>query len=108
MMGCAKPFAITITAVKRGQEEGERHEGEPSRLTLQPPEQASPTMIADARDAWDESLKKLHVALRDLKGREIQLSITADGHLRHRYVIDVFDTCKSAGHQRISFVAPRR
>jgi biopolymer transport protein ExbD len=99
---------ISVAAVKRGQEEGDRHEGEPSRLSIQPPEQATPTLIADASVSWDEALRKLDAALRDLKKREARLNIAADGNLRHRYVNDVFDACKRAGHQRISFVSPRK
>ena len=66
--------------------------------------------------APDDADEPLEVSLHKLKGRlqgvlgpaavKGSVRLNCDGHLKHRYVMQVYDVCKQAGFQSVSFVAP--
>ncbi len=103
---------VQIKAVGAGQTEGNRHDGEPSRILLKKPEDAQPNLITDATDGTlDEGLKKLENELKRLLKQpgavKTNIKLEGDGDLKHMYVMRVYDVCKLAGYQNISFVAPQ-
>ena len=105
-------LVVKIKAVAPGQNDGNRHDGEPSQILLQQSQDAQPVLISDSTDATlEEGLKKLDVELkRQLNqpgGGKFSLKIDADANLRHLYVMRVYDVCKLAGCQKISFAAPK-
>jgi biopolymer transport protein ExbD len=99
---------VVVKAVAKGQTEGDRSEGEPSRIMLKRPENASPVLVADSDTSLGEGLKKLTAELKSEAGAKANIKIEADGELRHQYLMLVYDTCKQAGFQNIAFVAPPR
>ena len=108
----AETLLVKIKAVGKGQTDGNRHDGEPSQILLKQPQDAQPLPISDATDATlADGLKKLDVVLRQILKQpgavKSNIKIDGDGDLRHMYVMQVYDVCKLAGYQNISFVAPK-
>ena len=108
----AETLLVKIKAVPKGQEHGKRHDGEPSEILLKQPHEPNPAPISDSSDpSLDDGLKKLENALKALRmapgAVKANIKIEGDGDLRHQYVMRVYDSCKRAGYQNISFVAPK-
>ncbi len=108
----AETLLVQIKAVAKGQQDGNRHDGEPSQILLKQPQDAQPVPISDATDAMlEDGLKKLDFELRRILKQpgavKSNIKIAGDGDLRHMYVMKVYDVCKLAGYQNISFVAPK-
>lgn len=60
------------------------------------------SLVVDGKDTSDEELsEKAKIALENDK--ELRAVIQADGDVRHRRVIAVLDTLKSAGIERVAF-----
>jgi len=99
---------IIVRAVAKGQKEGTRQEGDPSQILIRRVEDPIPAPIADTNDTWEAGMKKLALALRNHGKGETALKIEGDGNLKHQYVIQVYDICKSAGYRDIAFVYPKK
>jgi biopolymer transport protein ExbD len=101
---------VLIKAVPQGKIEGNRKEGEPTRLLLKHPETGdTPDVIADTDVDFNVGLKRLREELDKIQkspsaGKGI--SIEADPDLQQQYVIAVYDVCKAAGYRNIGFVPP--
>ncbi len=102
---------VQVKAVAKGQIESNRSDGEPSRIMLKRPESAAVT-VADTDSTLDEGLKKLTGELKKVLSEpgavKTNIKIESDGDLKHQYLMQVYDACKLAGYQNISFVAPAR
>ncbi len=96
---------VVVKSVPPGQKEGERTDGEPSRIMLKRPENTTPATISDTDSPLAEGLKKLTTELKKEAGIKANIKIEGDGDLKHRYLMEVYDACKQAGFQNISFVA---
>jgi biopolymer transport protein ExbD len=107
----AETFLVIIKSVAKGQQEGNRNDGEPSRILLKQPQDTTPATIADSDGTLDEGLKKLEAELKRLLKQpgavKSNIKIEGDGDLKHMYVMRVYDVCKLSGYQNISFVAPK-
>ena len=106
----AETLLVKIKSVAKGQTEGNRHDGEPSRILLKDPQEER--TITDSTDATlDEGLKKLGNELKRMLNQpgavKTNIKIEGDGDLKHMYVMRVYDVCKLAGYRNISFVAPQ-
>jgi biopolymer transport protein ExbD len=99
---------VVVKAVVKGQSEGKRDEGEPSRIMLKRPENPEPAIVADTDVSIADSLKKLTAELKREAGAKANIKIEADGDLKHQYLMEVYDACKRAGFRNIGFVAPAR
>jgi len=99
---------VVVKAVPKGQTEGQRFDGEPSRIMLKRPENPDAMTISDTDTSLADGLKKLTAELKREGGTKANIKIEGDGDLKHRYLMEVYDACKKAGFQNISFVAPAR
>jgi biopolymer transport protein ExbD len=99
---------VQVKAVGKGQTEGQRVDGEPSRISIRRTENPDPTMISDSDTPIAEGLKRLIAELKRETGPKANIKIEGDGDLKHQYLMQVYDACKQAGYQNISFVAPAR
>jgi len=103
---------VLVKSVAKGQTEGSRFDGEPSRIMLKRPESAQPAIVSDTDSTLDEGLKKLTAdlqkVLKEPGASKANIKIDGDGDLKHQYLMRVYDACKLAGYQNISFVAPAR
>jgi biopolymer transport protein ExbD len=99
---------VVVKSVDKGQVEGNRRDGEPSRIMLKRPENPMPATVVDTDMSLSDGLKKLTAELKSETGLKSNIKIEADGNLKHEYLMQVYDACKQAGYQNISFVAPAR
>src|SRR5262245_8209987 len=119
---------VIIKSVAKGQVEGVFVDGEPSQLMLKRPQDAMPVTVTDTDKLANLfSLIKVDLAdgtqkvigkrfdFRDLTTElkkdaagKANIKIEGDGNLKHMYLMQVYDACKTAGYQNISFVAPAR
>ena len=104
---------VVVKAVAKGQTENNRKDGEPSLIMLKRPEApTAPVTIADSNGELTDGLKKLTSELKKVISEpgasKANIKIEGDGDLKHMYLMQVFDACKQAGYQNISFVAPPR
>jgi len=101
-------MTVIVKAVAKGQVEGGRNEGEPSRIMLRKPEAPAPLTIADTDVTFDKGLDQLKAELEKSAkdGGKANIKIEADGELRHQYTMRVYDACKKAGFQNVGFIAP--
>jgi biopolymer transport protein ExbD len=99
---------VVVKSVAKGQTEGKREDGEPSRIMLKRAENPDPIAIAGSDNPFSEDLKKLTAELKRETGAKANIKIEGDGNLKHQYLMQVYDACKQAGFQNISFVAPAR
>jgi len=99
---------VTVKSVAPGQNEGDRHDGEPSRILLKRVEDTQPTRVVDGNVPLKEELKSLERKLKEgaKGGVKTNIRIEGDGELKHLWLMQVYDVCKSAGYQNVSFVAP--
>jgi biopolymer transport protein ExbD len=106
----ADTLLVQIKSVPKGQTEGNRHDGEPSRILLRDPQEVR--TVAEASDgSLEDGLKKLEselkLRLQQLGAIQSNIKIEGDGNLKHMYVMRVYDVCKLSGYANISFVAPK-
>ena len=99
---------VVVKSVAKGQTEGRRFDGEPSRIMLKRPENPVAVTVSDTDSTLPEGLAKLTSELKKETGNKANIKIEADGDLKHRFLMEVYDACKRAGYQNISFVAPAR
>jgi biopolymer transport protein ExbD len=108
-------ITVKIKSVAKGQESGTLVEGSPAQIFLKTPQDADPQLIADptqifTKDPVKDAMAILDSKLKDMiaKGstKKANLKIAADGDLRQQYVMQVYDTCKKAGFDKIHFVPP--
>jgi biopolymer transport protein ExbD len=106
--------AVTPTDIKQspGRYTAES-EGQPRRITLkkkESPDKEDLVGDADQGDSLDDVLAKLLSELKKIKdvseGTAVDVSVQADGELKHEYFIKVCDACKRAGFQNVGFIAP--
>jgi biopolymer transport protein ExbD len=108
-------ITVKVKAVAKGQEQGTLVEGSPAQIFLKTPQETEPQLIADptqifTKDPVKDAMVILDSKLKDMiaKGatKKANLKIAADGDLRQQYVMQVYDTCKKAGFDKIHFVPP--
>ena len=103
---------VVIKALSR--REGELEKGEPNMNMLKRAENPTPVTIAEMdssvpiKSSLPAGLKKLTTELKKEAGSKANIKIEGDGDLKHQYLLQVYDACKQAGFQNISFVAPPR
>jgi biopolymer transport protein ExbD len=105
---------VTVKAVPKGQTEGSRLEGEPSKIFLKRPESPTADVVGEVVDGPvdDKKLTHLHRLEAELKkivkesGPGANIKIEGDGKLKHRFTVQVYDVCKQAGFKNVAFVAP--
>jgi biopolymer transport protein ExbD len=106
----AETLLVQIKSVAKGQTEGNRHDGEPSRILLKDP-QDTVTIAQGSDGTLDDGLKKLENELKHRLNQpgaiQSNIKIEGDGNLKHMYVMRVYDVCKLSGYANISFVAPK-
>jgi biopolymer transport protein ExbD len=108
-------ITVKIKSIAKGQETGALVEGSPAQIFLKTPQETEPQLIADptqifTKDPVKDAMVILDSKLKDMiaKGatKKTNLKIAADGDLRQQYVMQVYDTCKKAGFDKIHFVPP--
>jgi biopolymer transport protein ExbD len=103
-------LTVTVKAVNKGQAEGARLEGDPSRILLAQKQDAAPVLVADSDVPFEEGLKKLGAELKeylaDPSNSKANIKIEPDPNLKHQFTMQVYDVCKLAGFQNIQFVGP--
>jgi len=100
---------VIVKAVKKGETERLRVDGQPAAIFIKKQEDSDKTIVADTDEDLTTSLKKLRDKLKaSLTGGTMKGNIRLDceGDLNHQYVMRVYDVCKDAGFQNVSFVAP--
>lgn len=117
---------VQVKAVGKGQVEGDRTEGQPSRLQIIRPDAAGePQIIAGSEVTLKEGLVSLEKELRRLyleahpeaadpgaaKKKDTviraKIKLEGDADLKHEFMMRVYDVCKRAGYDEIAFVAPK-
>jgi biopolymer transport protein ExbD len=115
-------LTVTVKTVGKGQQENALMDGDPSRILLTRPEDASnPVLIADSDTLGkkdpkgdnigvEEGLKLLGAELKkfldDPSHSKANIKIEPDPDLKHKYTMQVYDACKLAGFQNIQFIGP--
>lgn len=101
---------VTVKSVGKGMSEGDRLDGEPSRILLKRVEDTQPTRVVDGNVPLKEELKALERRLKEgAKGAvKTNIRIEGDAELKHKWVMQVYDVCKGAGYSNVSFVAPAK
>jgi biopolymer transport protein ExbD len=100
-------ITVFIKAVGKGKAEGSRLEGDPSQLLTSQVADAAPVTLADTDLPFDEGLKRLSTKLlADSANSKANIKIAPDPELKHQYTMAVYDVCKLAGFQNISFMGP--
>ena len=87
-------------------------EGEPRQVLIKRPVELAPAVISDETIPYKEGLKVLRKELQKILKEPGQsatnIKIEGDGDLKHQFLMQAYDTCKQAGYQNVSFVAPAR
>lgn len=82
------------------------------RILLRRAAEPTPVSLAEDDLPLEERLKVLGKELKKIANEPGQskanIKIEGDGDLRHQFLMRAYDTCKLAGFQNISFVAPPR
>lgn len=103
---------VFVKAIPKGGMERTRTDGQPAQFYVKKPEDVDMgAPIADTDEPLDVSLRKLKSALKSvlaggaaaMKGN---IRLECQGDMKHRYVMEIYDICKSAGFQNVAFVAP--
>lgn len=100
---------VIVKSIPKGQIERGRKDGEPAQIYIKKKEDTDMALVADTDEAIEDSYKKLKARLKaSLAGGAMKGNIRLDcgGDLKHKYVMEVYDVCKTAGFQNVSFVAP--
>jgi len=94
-------FKVLLRAVKAGQTEGDRQDGDPSQLFLQRPE--TPDLgvpLADNDVKFADALERLKTELKQIlegpTGKASKVKLLADGNLKYSYLMQVYDVCRLA------------
>ncbi len=106
----------------KDEDKEDKTDGMPTKIYVKFPESLDKELVADEEDSVDTAMKNLQKALKDYmktvdKGDtkeeeddeeivDYKLNIEADDSLMHQYFILVFDVCKSANFNRVSFAQP--
>lgn len=102
-------LSVIAKAIPKGGMERGRNDGEPAQIYVKKKEDTDLTLVADTDEPIAESYKKLKAKLKaSLAGGALQGNIRLDcqGDMKHKYVMELFDVCKSSGFKNVSFVAP--
>jgi biopolymer transport protein ExbD len=101
-------LSVIVKAVKRGQTDGKRGDGEPSQIFVKRAEEPNPELVADTDVDLDTALRRLRDRLKAMqtKGTRASVNIEADSDLKHQYTIRIYDACKSADCASVGFRAP--
>jgi biopolymer transport protein ExbD len=100
---------VVVKAVPKGEENNSRRDGEPAQIYIKKKEDTDMTEVAGTAEPIEESYKKLKARLKaSLAGGALKGNIRLDcgENLKHKYVMEIYDVCKGAGFQNVSFVAP--
>ncbi len=101
---------VVVKAIpKGGIGERGRTDGQPAQIYIKKKEDTDLTLIADTDEPIADSFKKLKSKLKaTLAGGALKgnIRLECQGDLKHKYVMEVYDACKGAGFQNVSFVAP--
>jgi biopolymer transport protein ExbD len=101
---------VHVPAVIAGRIEGDRRVGDPSRILIKQQQDAKFEVVADSSLQWDECLRRLEKKLREARvgsvGGKVAVKVEADGEVRQQFVMQVYDTCKRAGIDKVHFVPP--
>jgi biopolymer transport protein ExbD len=103
--------ALLVVVKTEDKTDDKRFDGGPSRIMLKRPENADKVALSDTdytERTLPDGLKKLTAELKREAGPKANIKIEGDGALKHQYLMQVYDACKQAGYQNISFVAPAR
>lgn len=104
----SETVSVIVQAVPRGGIERHRGDGQPAAIYLKRTEDIDPVLVADSDEPLAESLTKLKQKLQRIQtvGDRKTLRLDCQPDLKNRYVIEIYDVCKDAGFEKISFVAP--
>lgn len=100
---------VIIKSVKKGEVERNRKDGEPTAIFVKRKEDSDKGVVADSDEDLEISLRKLKDRLKAALaggGMKGNIRLDCEGDLKHQYVMRVYDVCKQAGFQNVSFVAP--
>lgn len=98
---------IVVKAVPKGGAERQRVDGEPAQIYLKKVEDVDAALVSDSDEPLDASLKRLASRLKAIPaGMAGHVRLECQGDLKHQYVMQVYDVCRSSGFQNVSFVAP--
>jgi biopolymer transport protein ExbD len=101
---------VIVKAIPKGGVERSRTDGQPAQIYIKRPEDAElGAPFTDTDEPLADSLRKLKARLKaTLAGGAMKGNIRLDcgGDMKHQYVMEIYDICKSAGFQNVSFVAP--
>ena len=100
---------VIVKAVKSGQQERTRVDGQPTTIYVKKKEDTEGQIVADADEPLKVSLVKLKDKLKaTLAGGAMKgnIRLECEGDMKHEYVMQIYDVCKQAGFQNVSFVAP--
>src|SRR5947209_1607609 len=84
---------VVVKAVGKGQTEGQRVDGEPSRIMVKRPENPEAVTISDSDGPISDGLKRLTAELKKETGPKANIKIEGDGDLKHLYLMQVYDAC---------------
>jgi biopolymer transport protein ExbD len=102
-------LSVIVKAIPKGGMERGRSDGQPAQMYIKKKEDTDLTLVADTDETIPDSYKKLKARLKaSVGGGTMQNNIRLDcqGDLKHKYVMELYDVCKSSGFKNVSFVAP--
>ncbi|HZZ81345.1 MAG TPA: biopolymer transporter ExbD [Gemmataceae bacterium] len=96
-------ITIKVKSISKGDDKGK-----PEQIFLKTSLETDPRLIADiGQVGYEKGLNILSGELKGMKGaNKANLKIAADGDLRQQYVMEIYDTGKKAGFDKIHFVPP--
>jgi biopolymer transport protein ExbD len=99
-------ITVKVKAIKQGDDKGK-----PEQIFIKTTLETDPRLIADiSQVGFAQGLKDLTAELKGMLGKgttnKANLKIAADGELRQQYVMEVYDTAKKAGFDKLHFVPP--
>jgi biopolymer transport protein ExbD len=99
-------ITVKVKAIKQGDDKGK-----PEQIFIKTTLETDPRLIADVSQVgFAQGLKDLTGELKGMLGKgttnKANLKIAADGELRQQFVMEVYDTVKKAGFDKIHFVPP--
>lgn len=101
---------VKINSVPKGKDEGKRLDGMPRTIQFARPGVPDLTTLVDSDGELKDGLKKLTDELKKILAEPgntaNSVKLEAEPDLKHEYMMQVYDACRRAGFQNISFVAP--